>query len=52
MKPDGTYELEIDTARIRNLFGDVAGDPDAEERLLSYFAGVYKIASPTLLEQL
>lgn len=33
-------------------YADVAGDPDAEERLLSYFAGVYKIASPTLLEQL
>jgi hypothetical protein len=23
-----TEWLEIDTARIRNLFGDVAGDPD------------------------
>ena len=33
-------------------YGDVAGDPAAEERLLSYFDEVYKIASPTLLEQL
>jgi hypothetical protein len=25
---DATEWLEIDTTRIRNLFGDVAGDPD------------------------
>jgi hypothetical protein len=30
-------------------YADVAGDPEAEERLLSYFGEVYKVASPTLL---
>jgi hypothetical protein len=30
-------------------YADVVGDPEAEERLLSYLGQVYKIASPTLL---
>ena len=30
-------------------YADVAGDPGAEGRLLSYFDEVYKVASPTLL---
>ena len=30
-------------------YADVVGDPEAEERLLSYFGEVYKIASPTFL---
>ena len=31
-------------------YAEIAGDPTAEEQLLSYFDEVYKIASPTLLE--
>ena len=30
-------------------YADVVGDPQAEERLLSYLGEVYKVASPTLL---
>ncbi|MGB5814645.1 MAG: hypothetical protein WBI27_05535 [Thermoanaerobaculia bacterium] len=30
-------------------YADVVGDPEAEERLLSYLGQVYKVASPTLL---
>ncbi|MGB6639410.1 MAG: DUF5996 family protein [Thermoanaerobaculia bacterium] len=30
-------------------YADVVGDPEAEERLLSYLGEVYKVASPTLL---
>jgi hypothetical protein len=30
-------------------YADVAGDPDAEARLLAYFGEVYKLASPTLM---
>jgi hypothetical protein len=30
-------------------YTDVVGDSAAEERLLSYFGEVYRVASPTLL---
>lgn len=47
--PDGSRWHQEGWQGTMLPYTDVVGDPAAEERLLSYFGEVYRVASPTLL---